>query len=672
MAPKAVISRAPMPTAIRAVEFTNVTFETGLAPPDNGLVVDISLTLLPHAVMDGMHNFSIYSECPDSTRRLAHGSVAAVCHVGNPLDPVELAAQEQEWEAAQWVLREAHENATVHINHRIFYESLAALRLSYGPTFRGLDRITVSREHRTACSWLKVPDTRSVMPEQFEYPHFLHPATADCSFQLSFAAFQAQDGLRQPFVPASAGRIFISTDLPSSAGSSFIGTSSARHADGSVVAESLFTDADASAPKIVIDSLAMTNVGDSSSETAEIPARTANLVWKEDVSSVIGSHVGNFLEWIDTWLDSFRHKYADANELFVAAAEHLAWVESSNMAGQITLLEPCEDGQFVAFSHGQRRALPQHVVQQKLTASASYYAVVVDARLSDQIAWLSASLPSIMKPCGHLVMFGRGGCDDLAGDTWLEELIKDKGYSLLQIPNSQLQVALAAPGPGSTIQVPFTTEKDSITILERGTTEQTLQLCQTLVQLLSAAGIHNVRVVHWNDPIASFRNQCVVYLVENGCPFFYDMSGKGLTHFRNLIASRPRYLLWTTTGNLLAPDETGIQYAPATGSLRTARSEYPLLPLQHLDLSHEACQMPGTAAGIIVNVLLTTLQSAVQPMETEVAESGGKLYIPRLIADKAMDVEIGRDVKPSACLPVPLSDPRHPTRLQVSPDGSVH
>ncbi|KAL3430177.1 hypothetical protein BDV09DRAFT_199896 [Aspergillus tetrazonus] len=672
MALEAVINRAPTPTAIRAVEFTNVTFETGLALPDNGPAVDISLTLLPHAVMGGMYSFSIYFESPDSTRRLAHGSVAAVCHVGSPLDPVELAAQQQEWEAAESVLREAHENATVHIDHGTFYESLAALGLNYGPTFRGLDRITASREHRIACSSLKVPDTRSVMPEQFEYPHLLHPATLDCAFQLSFAALQAQDDLRHPFVPASAGRIFISTDLPSGAGSYLIGTSSARHADGSVVAESLFTDADASAPKIVIDSLAMTNVGDSSSETVEIPARTANLVWKEDVSSVIGSHVGNFLEWIDTWLDSFRHKYADANVLFVAAAEHLTWVESSNMAGQITLLEHCEDGQFVEFSHSQRRALPQHVVQQKLTASASYDAVVVDARFSDQISWLSASLPNIMKPCGHLVMFGRGGCDDLAGDTWLEELIKDKGYSLFQIPNSQLQVAFAAPGPESTIQVPFNTEKDSITILERDNTEQTLQLRQTLVQLLSAAGIHNVRVVHWNNPIASFHNQCVVSLVENGCPFFYDVDGKGLTYFRNLIASRPRYLLWTTTGNILAPDETGIKYAPTTGFLRTARSEYPLLPLQHLDLSHEACQMSGTAAGIIVNVLLTTLQGAVQPMETEIAESGGRLYIPRVVADKAMDVEIGRDVKPSACLPVPLSDLRHPTRLQVSPDGSVH
>ncbi|CBF80211.1 hypothetical protein AN7838.2 [Aspergillus nidulans FGSC A4] len=672
MALEAVVSQAPTPAAIRAVEFTNVTFETGLALQDSGPAVDISLTLLPHTVMDGVYSFSIYSESPDSTRRLAYGSVATVCHVGNLLDPVEMAAQEQEWEAAQSVLREARENTTVHIDHRTFYKSLAALGLNYGPTFRGLDRITVSREYRTACSSLKIPDTKSVMPEQFEYPHLLHPATLDCAFQLSFAALQAQDDLRQPFVPASVGRIFISTDLPSGAGSSFIGTSSARHVDGSVVADSLFTDADASAPKIVIDSLAMTNVGDGSSETAEIPARTANLVWKEDVSSVIGSHVGNSLEWVDTWLDSFRHKYADANVLFVAAAEHLTCVESSNMAGQITLLEPCEDGQLIEFSHSQRRALPQHVVQQKLSASASYDAVVVDARLSDQISWLSASLSSIMKPCGHLVMFGRGGCDDLAGDTWLEELIKNKGFSILQMPNSQLQVALAAPGQESTLQVPFTTETDSITILERDTTDQTLHLRQTIVQLLSAAGIHNVRVVHWDDPIASFHNQCVVSLVENSCPFFYDVDDKGLTHFRNLIASRPRYLLWTTTGNLLAPDEAGIQYAPTTGFLRTARSEYPLVPLQHLDLSHEASQMPGTAAGIIVNVLLAALQGTVQAMETEVAESGGRLYIPRLVANKAMDIEIGRDVKPSACLPVPLSNLRHPTRLQVSPDGSVH
>ncbi|KAL4948253.1 hypothetical protein BDW69DRAFT_189445 [Aspergillus filifer] len=655
MALEAVVSLAPSPTTIRAFEFTNVTFETGLALPENGPAVDISLTLLPHAFLDGVYNFSIYCEFPDSTRRLARGSVATVCHVENTLDPVERAAQEQEWEERKSALHEAHENATDEVEQRMFYESLAALGLSYGPTFRNLDRIRVSKEHGTACGALKIPDTRSVMPEKFEYPHLLHPATLDCAFQMSFAALQAQDNLRQPFVPASAGRIFISTDLPSGAGSSFIGTSSAQHSDGSVVAESVFTDVDASAPKIV----------------TRIPARTANLIWKEDVSSVLTSRVGSLLEWVDAWLDSVRHKYADANVLFVAAAEDMAWVESADSAGQITLLVPGDDGQIVELSHGQRRALPQHVVQQRLAASAPYDAVVVDANLYDQVSWLSASLESVMKPCSHLVMFALNDCDDIAGNTWLDDLIRNKGFSPLQVPNSQLRVALAPPHPESTTQVPFTLEKDSITIIERENTEDTHELRQALMQLLSSAGIHNVRVVDWNDPTASFNNQCVISLIEYDHPFFYDIDVKGLSYFQNLIASRPRYLLWTTTGDLLAPDERGIRYAPTTGVLRTARSEYPLLPLQHLDLSHEACQTPSTAAGIIVNMILSTLRGAVQPLESEIAESGGRLYIPRVVADKAMDVEVGQDERISACLPVSLSNIDHPVQLRVGPDGSV-
>ena len=74
-----------------------------------------------------------------------------------------------------------------------FYEELNVTGMNYGPQFQNLVSIgrrelsDRSGETRWECETVvKIPDTKSKMPMQFEYDHVIHPATLDGIFQTVF------------------------------------------------------------------------------------------------------------------------------------------------------------------------------------------------------------------------------------------------------------------------------------------------------------------------------------------------------------------------------------------------------------------------------------------------------------------------------------------------------
>ncbi|KAI1140972.1 ketoacyl-synt-domain-containing protein [Hypoxylon sp. FL0543] len=85
---------------------------------------------------------------------------------------------------------------------RQLYETLDVIGMNYGPLFQNISSLHKGDD---ACvSVIRVPDTKSVMPANFEYPHIIHPATLDSIFQTAFAIGS------EPMVPSFLGSLYVS------------------------------------------------------------------------------------------------------------------------------------------------------------------------------------------------------------------------------------------------------------------------------------------------------------------------------------------------------------------------------------------------------------------------------------------------------------------------------
>ncbi|OJJ48577.1 hypothetical protein ASPZODRAFT_130649, partial [Penicilliopsis zonata CBS 506.65] len=92
------------------------------------------------------------------------------------------------------------------------YRRLRALGLDFGPTFTNLETAYVAA-NKAKCI-LRVPNTRAVMPMEYESSMTIHPATLDALFQAIFPAVEAATGpLQAPLMPISIQELRVSSTI---------------------------------------------------------------------------------------------------------------------------------------------------------------------------------------------------------------------------------------------------------------------------------------------------------------------------------------------------------------------------------------------------------------------------------------------------------------------------
>ncbi|KAI1392245.1 ketoacyl-synt-domain-containing protein [Hypoxylon trugodes] len=99
---------------------------------------------------------------------------------------------------------DAKNNCDELVAPRQLYETLDVIGMNYGPLFRNIS--SLFRRENFCVSTIRIPDTKSVMPANFEYPHIIHPATLDAIFQTAFAIDS------EPMVPSLVGSLYISAE----------------------------------------------------------------------------------------------------------------------------------------------------------------------------------------------------------------------------------------------------------------------------------------------------------------------------------------------------------------------------------------------------------------------------------------------------------------------------
>ncbi|PKK41981.1 hypothetical protein CI102_15066, partial [Trichoderma harzianum] len=654
---------------LKGIELTDVTFETGLALQDDGSATDISITLKPHAAMDAVYSFSIYSDSFDQpVRRLVVGSVAATYEGQHQQEDhgFELEVQKQEWEATRVKLLKTQRLAVQPVDVKEFYAKLASIGLEYGPTFQALETIdTVSSENGAlsdgaACGTLKVPDTKAIMPMEYEFPHLLHPATLDSAFHLAFAALETQEEMLRPAVPVSIERVFISADLPSSPGSKFLGMASTkRTGKASLVADILFADTEVRGPQIVIESMGLSDVGEASQDagyaTNSVASnlRTADIVWKEDIAMMkLPSHtnIQDSPLLLTSWLECYLHKYANANVLFAGAEKDMDLLEtlrstvaSHQRAGGRGKMFSCPIPQ--ADTSEDHTTLPAYM--QKSLANGPYDAIILVAHGGRGNSLFLHSIPRLLNPGGQIARLDDNG-----------RIYMQKGDEVSITSSSMLLSTLMPEG---------------VIILERGVNDQNpeaLRLRDALTDILGQYGVPVTIQGMGQTPIET-TNSYIISLAEYGQSLVYDWGKEDLIQFQSMVASA-RYVLWLTTGGLMAPDEDGLRYSLTQGLLRTVRAEYPQLVLPHLDISPNSSSLCEDMASIVTKILSMTLPGIDSEVlvETEYAELDNKIFIPRLVRNAAMDAEIELLASNTTSIDIGLNECCQPLRLSTA-EGSV-
>ncbi|KAI9831662.1 MAG: hypothetical protein M1819_004728 [Sarea resinae] len=101
------------------------------------------------------------------------------------------------------------------------YKMMADVGLAFQEPFRNMVGELKSFPGAAQGS-VTVPDTKSLMPFNYEYPHLIHPATADAFGQMIFPAFlHGKNKCPAVYVPVSFDDVFISTDIAQGPGHRF-------------------------------------------------------------------------------------------------------------------------------------------------------------------------------------------------------------------------------------------------------------------------------------------------------------------------------------------------------------------------------------------------------------------------------------------------------------------
>lgn len=151
----------------------------------------------------------------------------------------------QDYRDTYWKLRS---ECTQEISARSLYERLDGIGMNYGPLFQNI--VSLARGEYSCTSIVRIPDTKSKMPAQFEYDHLIHPATLDTMFQTVFAVGD------ETMVPSCIRQISFSPAMLKGAGAEFHGYAVAqRKGFRGAVADIVMSDATFSKPMVVVDGM---------------------------------------------------------------------------------------------------------------------------------------------------------------------------------------------------------------------------------------------------------------------------------------------------------------------------------------------------------------------------------------------------------------------------------
>lgn len=657
---------------LRGITFQNLKFERGLVVPSRDQAVQTEVSLRPDDSMSSTWSFTVYSTVSvGSWTKHCYGFLTLDYENGNRN---RLGPSETEWRDFAAERQDIEQHASEELDMDSFYDDLESVGVEYGPTFRNVFQAAAVPGEYTACGSIAIPDTKSVMPSNFEFPHLIHPATMDAIFHLLFIAFTDGKPLEEAAVPYTLNHMYVSTNLPRGDGSVYTGYAKRLRTDGRETSGDLIvSDEDWSAPKLIVRDFALrqvTSSRDASSLTSESARRVcAKLRWKEDFDFICdpvalqGSPsaaglggvtaavlklldrlyhkkpnykvlivVADATDWTQRLLQGLLHAYTAASEGNVQSTNKLALATTTKDASKIINCLP-KSSQHVI----NAQAWPAQDDEPLPFSDESFDLLLVLDDPSKSIHYSAGfhRLHEALQPKGYLGMIGPILAPDSSGET-----VKDTSASGLQTriaiseAGSCRAFALSQKSPASK----STTVPEHVFLLHRAGSALPQDLQAMLTARLNALGcqVHPVTLEQAHD----LRGKHVISLLEAESPLVYSWTSEEFLQFKTLV-SGASHVFWVTRGGELQNWDGGLEFAPSRGLLRVMRTEYSHITLPHLDLSRGGYLSSEATADVIMSVWPTSLTDDSSQLELEYAELNGTILVPRFVEDEGIDIDLG-------------------------------
>lgn len=696
MAIEAACQMADPERKLKGIELQDVSFDRALVIPAADQAVETSLSVRPHKTLESWYQFTVFSLPPGGTwTEHSSGSFSIVYEA-------EYSSNEEarEWEALTTKFESIKRLSTKQVNPRKFYKDLEAIGMGYGPLFTNVVEAAAAPGHHSGYGTVAIPDTKSSMPHEFEYPHLIHPATLDAIFHLLFVGFAEGGALKEATVPVTMGKMYLAANLPQGAGAKYVGYTEAvnigeREFEGNIVV----SDEKWSSPKIIIQNFAAREVSSGASAAATLadslstgsPKRCAQLQWKEDVEYFKGTAAQTILRQeaanggaytqLSSWLERACHKDADLSVLVVDHKSSTELLDVVRAFGPQPGKKSCFNQCLIASASQENLDVSQqafvhdglNLTYKTLTLDylpeeqgyepSSYDLIIADTALQSGVPTdvVLSHLKSLLSAGGRLALAGPKSEMIVKETGWCAALTEAKiGDLMIYIENDASELIIASSTATTQTQATY----DEIILLERPKhSPDLLRMKDMLRKKLTGQGLR-IRSALLSE-VADLKGRAVVSLLEAEEPFVIKWTSEELENFKRLVSSTA-YLLWITRGG-----STNLDFAPSTGLLRTVRTEVPQITLPHLDLTPGIDLAAGKTADIIASVFYLTTRESGKNNEMEFVEKNGNLMIPRVIDDLSFDRELelhSDDVSPVMGV---LSEDARALKLQMGTVGII-
>ncbi|KAL0937741.1 polyketide synthase (beta-ketoacyl synthase domain-containing protein) [Colletotrichum truncatum] len=522
---------------------------------------------------------------------------------------------------------------------RQLYETLDTVGLNYGPCFQNIAYIAT---YGNSCiSKVRVPDTKSKMPANFEYPHIIHPATLDSMFQTLFAID------KKPMVPSHIESIFVSADISHDIGHEFTGCATAemiglREATGSIA---MVSDAhDWAYPSVLVEGLHFKALSTPPIENGGFIPNYRNLcstvVWKENYAT---STTGDFSQM----LNLMAHKRPSLAVLQCGGNEYLAKhaLEALSEGGtprisRYTLTDKSTHS--VLQKWFEKSKVANLLEQRDLSASKDNFPHFDLVIIFKDLDVSPREVSQLLLPEGLLlnevskaasnrnVEFSVGNSHSLEYHHSVQASYElrygdDVGHWIFEQEFDAYFLA------GDVRPVPAL---EFLIIFPDRATPTIHCLVNNIIRFFSDKGfLVSTSTLSDAQPLG----KTCISLLEVCDNFVYNWSESQFQEFHNLQNSA-KSVIWVTRGaNRRTTDPRN---APIIALARTIMSEDPQKIIATLDLDENTSVTSPALPNIILGIAKSILTGC---LETEYAEEGGKLYIPRLTPLKELNELIEND-----------------------------
>ncbi|KAF6826616.1 polyketide synthase [Colletotrichum plurivorum] len=277
-------------------ELRDVAIDTALRVPDTDKGIEVMIQLHPRRTgtkagpSATLNEFSVSSWSEDIKEWTVHARGLVSVTYKSSLSPAmqrELALENEQVAKSFAEAKEICQKPA----RSFLYDTVETIGMQYGPTFRNMTELFAGPN--SSYGVISVPDTKAVMPKNFEYLCVVHPATLDSVLHLLFPSISGEDqSLNEAVVPFSFDRIFVSAKLSTVPGTKLHGRSTAQKTSYTTWKSSITISEDLSEPMIIMDGVSLASVGEGEAQQAqETRASCFGQSWHEDADLLEPSQI---------------------------------------------------------------------------------------------------------------------------------------------------------------------------------------------------------------------------------------------------------------------------------------------------------------------------------------------------------------------------------------------